>query len=245
MKKPPPKKLNLTPQQCRQVDQYAIEQLGVAGLVLMENAGRNAADRIERWYRRLPEGKTPQSKRVSVVCGKGNNGGDGFVIARHLLIRGFDVSIDLAAEAADLRGDAATNHAIARELKIPVRSLLMPKSLADAQNRWKECDVLIDALMGTGFSGALRDPIASIVEAFNNVDGSLKVAVDVPSGLDAERGEVEGLAIQADRTITFVASKIGFKKKVARPYVGRVTVCDIGVPTSLILERLAEPIPTE
>lgn len=237
--------LQLTLEQCRAVDAYAIHQLGIPGVVLMENAGRNCTDLIERWGRtRASKGGMPKhgagmgrSLRVAVLCGKGNNGGDGFVIARHLAHRGHRVTIDVTADPATLTGDAAINHAIAKKMRLPIRRLNAAK-IASAIRRWRSCDVLVDAVFGTGFSGTLREPVATYVGRINQLSGPLIVAIDVPSGLDAEAGIAQGPAIEADHTITFLAAKSGYANRRAKRYLGKVTVVDIGAPIRFILGQL-------
>jgi len=233
-KKSTNKTLRLTLEQCRAVDAYAIRKLGIPGVVLMENAGRNSTDFIERWGRTRVKDRP---LRVCVVCGKGNNGGDGFVIARHLAHRGHRVTIDVTADPATLTGDAAINHAIARKMRLPIRRLNAAK-IASAIRRWRSCDVLVDAVFGTGFSGTLREPVATYVGRINQLSGPLIVAIDVPSGLDAKTGIAQGSAIEADHTITFLAAKSGYANRRAKRYLGKVTVVDIGAPTEFILKQL-------
>ncbi len=245
--------LRLTREQCRAVDQFAIEVLGIPGIVLMENAGRNAADHIARWAkecsvasaprgrRRRPQGAAGRaSRQIAVVCGRGNNGGDGFVIARHLVRHGFDVSVDLAAATSSLSGDAAINHAIIQKMDVPVHSVQNSEELEAAAQRWRRSSVLVDALLGTGFSGQVREPLSSIIETINGLKGPLIVAVDVPSGLDVDRGIPGGIAVRADRTVTFLAEKVGFAQPAAKSCIGCVKVADIGVPLEFILARLAQ-----
>jgi len=231
------KRIWLTRAQCRVVDRYAINELGIPGVVLMENAGRNATDLIERWLRARRKG-TNRGRRVAVICGRGNNGGDGFVITRHLVHRGYGVSVDLFGDPSSLAGDAAVNYAIVAQMGVSIRPLDRGRPLAGAARRWRRCDVLVDALLGTGFAGEVREPLASVVRRINALDGPLVVAVDVPSGLDADTGEPGGVAVRAHRTVTFLAAKVGYRKKAAKSYVGRLAVVDIGAPTRLILDRL-------
>jgi len=231
------KRIWLTREQCRAVDRYAIDELGIPGVVLMENAGRNATDLIERWLRVSRKGPS-RGGRVAVICGKGNNGGDGFVITRHLVHRGYDVSVDLFGDPSSLAGDAAINYAIVVRMGVSIRPLDDRRALAGAARRWRRCDVLVDALLGTGFAGEVREPLASVVRRINALDGPLVVAVDVPSGLDADTGEPSGIAVRAHRTVTFLAAKVGCREAAAKPYVGRLAVVDIGAPTRLILDRL-------
>jgi NAD(P)H-hydrate epimerase len=238
----------LSREQCRAVDRYAIEQLGIPGIVLMENAGHNAADAISRWgvqqLRRLNREVGGPDPLVCVVCGKGNNGGDGFVIARHLANRGWPVCVDLAAEPASLSGDAAINYRIVDWMGVPIRELNGPIALDQAATRWGQAVVVVDALLGTGFAGEVREPLAGVIHRLNAVGNKsavtapLIVAIDVPSGLDADTGTAAGPVVRADRTITFLANKIGYENRVARAYLGRVTVCGIGAPTELILRCL-------
>jgi len=229
--------LYLTREECRAVDQYAIERLGIAGTVLMENAGRHAARLIDRWLRRrLRSAGGPG--RVAILCGRGNNGGDGFVIARHLVLAGHTVSIDLLCRAGDLTNDAAINHGIVERMGLPIREVMASRAMAAAARRWRNSDVVVDALLGTGFAGQVREPLAGAIERVNRLRGPLIVAVDVPSGLDANTGLPGGVAVRADQTVTFLARKTGFSKQGSKGYTGHVTVADIGAPLAMILERL-------
>ncbi|HOB74334.1 MAG TPA: NAD(P)H-hydrate epimerase [Phycisphaerae bacterium] len=243
--------LRLTAAQCRAVDRYAIEQLGIPSLVLMENAGRNAADLIESWVRRGKSSALSSPLSASIVCGKGNNGGDGFVIARHLSLRGFKVSVDLLAESlpppaatgsltagSGLSPDATVNCAIVQKMGLPVRLLSDAKALAAATRRWHRSHVVADALLGTGFTGEVREPMAGVIRQMNSLDGPLIVAVDVPSGLNADTGQPGGIAVRAHRTVTFLAEKVGFALPTAKPYVGRVSAVDIGAPLAMILAQV-------
>ncbi len=240
---------SLTCAQCRAVDRYAIEQWGIPGVVLMENAGRNAADLIERWARhRVRAERRPADRRaICIICGKGNNGGDGLVVARHLVNRGWRISLDLAADPSTLTGDAAIHHAVAVHMGIPLGTLNSQANRAAALGRWKRAVVVVDAILGTGFAGEVREPLAGIIEALNALREPsprvaakpparpLVVAIDVPSGFDADAGVARGPAVRADRTITFLAAKSGYQNKTARRFVGRLFVADIGVSPELIL----------
>ncbi len=229
--------IRLSVAETRAVDRYAIEVLGIPGTVLMENAGRNTADLIERRLKKLQSDRS-SPQHIAIVCGKGNNGGDGFVIARHLAHRGYLVDIDLFGRAEDLTGDAAVNHAIVQRMGLPIRRLHDRRTLAAAARRWQKSAVVVDALLGTGFNGQVREPLASVITTINGLRGPLIVAVDVPSGLNADTGVAEGPAIKADMTVTFVAAKSGYNQPTARKYLGRLHVVDIGAPTVFILKRL-------
>ncbi len=228
--------LRLTCAQCRAVDKYAIEVLGIPGVVLMENAGRNATDLIEGWMRSRLAGRS--TGRIAILCGRGNNGGDGFVVARHLVNRGHEVWVDLMGDASTLAGDAAVNHAIVQKMGVLIRPLMDVEALPAAVERWRQADVIVDGLLGTGFTGQVREPMAEVIRRVNALSGPLVVAIDVPSGLDADTGRAAGEVIRASRTVTFLAEKTGYAPESARAYTGEVSVADIGAPTALILSRL-------
>jgi hydroxyethylthiazole kinase-like uncharacterized protein yjeF len=213
--------LILTREQSRQLDRRAVEECGITGLVLMENAGRGTVDVLERLGIRGP---------VVILCGKGNNAGDGFVIARHLEIRGHACRVLLLFPASELTGDAATNFAILSETSVPI-----VETPAEVDSHGRDADWLIDAMLGTGARGEPRPPIDSAIDWFN-AQSVRKLAVDVPSGLDCDTGEPAQHTIRADHTCTFAAMKIGFKKPSAKPYLGAVHVCDIGTPPRLLEE---------
>lgn len=213
----------LTRAEVREVDRRAIEAFGLPGIVLMENAGRNAAMLL---HARAPEA------RVVIACGKGNNAGDGFVIARHLVNQGHDVRLLLACEPAEYRGDAAINQRVAEKMGIPARVLA-----AAARDEWEQAlagaDWIVDALLGTGAAGAPRGAMATAIESINAVARRERVrvfAVDLPSGLDCDTGGAAGACVRADLTATFVATKVGFDAPAARPLLGEVQVVDIGAP---------------
>jgi len=222
----------VTRQQARRIDAVAMEHYGVPGLLLMENAGRECA-RVA--VEMLGE---PAGKRVVVLCGNGNNGGDGFVIARHLTNAGADVRVALLADAEKLlarQDDAATNLAILLKSAVPVHEVVLKKEVAAAV---KGADLIVDALLGTGLHTKVRPPMPSTIEVVNNAAIPV-LAVDVPSGLDCDTGEPLGLAVSAERTVTFVFTKTGFLQPNAAPYTGSVTVVPIGVPR-IALEHLVK-----
>ena len=210
----------------RRIDRYAIETLGVPGVVLMENAGRGAADAIEVFLGGCA------GRKVAIVAGAGNNGGDGFVIARHLAIRGAAVTTFLAASPDKITGDAAVNLAILRNLRHDVRAL-DAEALGGLAESLRPFDLVVDAIGGTGISGPLRGAPATAVEAVNAA-GRAVIAVDIPTGLDCDTGEAAEPAIRAAMTVTFVAGKIGFDAPGAAAYTGKVVVADIGIPAELV-----------
>jgi len=209
----------LTRSQSREIDRRAIEDYGIPGLVLMENAGRGCVDVLERLGIDGP---------VVILCGKGNNAGDGFVIARHLEIRGHACRVLLLSPPAELRGDAAANYAILE--KTNVRIVNSSDQLDATGNDW-----IVDALLGTGAQGDPRPPFDAAID-WINAQPAKKLAVDVPSGLDCDTGQPAAHTVRADHTCTFAAMKIGFEQPAAKPFTGAVHVCDIGVPRKLITD---------
>jgi NAD(P)H-hydrate epimerase len=215
----------LNREQCRKIDRRAIEEFGIPSIVLMENAGRGAVDVLERLGINGP---------VDILCGKGNNAGDGFVIARHLDVRGYKCRVVLLSPPDELRGDAATNFAILTKTRVAVVDFGAETLAALVSDT--EADWIVDALLGTGAQGEPRRPLSMAIDWMNGQQ-SKKVAVDVPSGLDCNTGHPATNTVRADHTCTFAAMKIGFLQPAAKPYTGTVHVCDIGVPPRLFLGR--------
>ena len=222
-------------------DQLAIDELGIPGVVLMENAGRNAGQAVIdllRTGRKI----NPARARVAVLCGGGNNGGDGYVIARHLHNVGADVILYAASDPGLLTGDALTHFMITQKMGIELVGITDAAELADTRGAWDTAHVVIDALLGTGFTGPLRPHLAQVIAACNRArkwEASI-VAVDIPSGLDCDTGLAGDPAVTADLTITFAAPKAGFANPRAREFLGDLVVADIGTPPALIDRVLAE-----
>lgn len=213
----------------RKIDERAINDYGLSGLVLMENAGRGCADLLERLGIDGP---------VVIGCGKGNNAGDGLVIARHLELRGHVVKVLLWCEPERLRGDAAANYEILRRAESP---MIACPGISDAAWIEKQLDGaawIVDALLGTGATGAPRPPFDAVIDVFNQCPAK-RLAVDLPSGLDCDRGQPSAHTIRADHTATFVAPKSGFRVPQAREFLGVVHVLDIGAPRKLVEEIMA------
>jgi NAD(P)H-hydrate epimerase len=219
----------LTREQVREVDRRAVEEFGVPGVVLMENAGRGAAEVLRSLGARGP---------VVVCCGKGNNGGDGFVIARHLDNHGVPVRVMLFARPEALSGDAAVNLEIVRRsgLAVEVRAGADEAAL---RGELSAAEWVVDALFGTGLAGPLRAPFDGVVAAINAC-GAKVLAVDIPSGLDCDTGEPLGATVRARHTVTFVAAKAGFANPASRGWVGELHVVDIGAPR-VVVEGVAKP----
>lgn len=217
----------LTRAQVREVDRRAIEEFGIPGIVLMENAGRNAAALIAEWSK--------PGDRIAIVCGSGNNGGDGFVIARHLSNAGFAVACYLACDPGRLRGDALINHQIVERMRLPLVSIPDDAGIEELQKQLQLTAVIVDALLGTGFIGAPRPPVSSAIQAVN-ASSRRVIAIDVPSGMDCDTGVAAWSCVKAWRTITFVGKKKGFVAPGADSITGEVFVADIGAPRPLIQE---------
>ncbi|HDY64648.1 MAG TPA: NAD(P)H-hydrate epimerase [Phycisphaerae bacterium] len=212
---------SLTREEVRRMDRYAIDRLKVPGVVLMENAGRNVADAIEQFLDGLA------GKSVSIVAGAGNNGGDGFVIARHLANRAGRVVSFLVAPEGKTTGDAAVNLTIIRNLGHDIRQVT-PENVGKLSDSLRGFDLIVDAVGGTGIAGGLQGIIATAVEQINAA-GRPVVAVDIPTGLDCDTGTTAGPAVKADLTVTFLARKKGFDSERAGQYTGKVVVAGIGV----------------
>jgi ADP-dependent NAD(P)H-hydrate dehydratase / NAD(P)H-hydrate epimerase len=201
----------------RALDEWAIGERGIPGLDLMERAGAGLAHLVAEL---APGG------RIVAVCGKGNNGGDGFVAARLLRERGRDVDVLLLGEVDELRGDARVN---AQRLPGPPPEPFTASALVGAA-------VIIDAILGTGFSGEPREPAAGAIAAINSA-AAYVVACDVPSGVDASTGEVAGVAVGARATATFHAAKPGLWIDPGKSHAGDVRVVDMASPTVVPASR--------
>lgn len=218
----------LTRDQVRRIDRLAMERYGIVGLVLMENAGRGTAEVIRRSY--------GETGRALICCGTGNNGGDGCVIARHLHNAGWSVRLLIAGDESRRSADMAVNVRIVTAMGLAVRATADRKSLVASVQSVSEDAIIVDALLGTGFRGDVRSPLAELIGEINAVSKRAVVAVDVPSGLDCDTGLPANATVRADLTITFAAQKIGFGQARASSYVGRVEVVDIGAPRELLAE---------
>lgn len=212
-----------TAAQMREMDRKTIEEFGLPGLVLMENAGRAVADAA---WDLLPE----NGGRVLILAGKGNNGGDGFVAARHLNARGAEVAVLLLCAAEDLQGDAAVN------CQYAVRTGLVVVEQPDDETilgALEIADVVVDALLGTGLQGEVQGRAREVIEILEECEAPV-VAVDLPSGLDADTGQVLGAAVEAQVTVTFGLAKPGLVQYPAQDYVGELRVAEIGLPPELL-----------
>jgi NAD(P)H-hydrate epimerase len=218
--------IRLSRQQVREVDRRAIQEYYIPGIVLMENASRAAADVAEGMLRQT------SGHIAMILCGGGNNGGDGLATARHLHNRQFQVMIALCTDPATYKADALVNWQIAEAMRLPYLAAT-PQTIEQTP-----ADLVIDAIFGTGLSRPPRPPFDAIVEAVTKKNRPV-LAIDVPSGLDCDTGQPLGPCIRAEQTVTFVAEKLGFANPSARQYTGQITVGDIGCPRELV-ERVLQ-----
>jgi NAD(P)H-hydrate epimerase len=223
----------LTAEAMREVDRQAIEGLGIPGMVLMENAALGVVDAIGETY--------PEAGSAALFCGPGNNGGDGLAIARHLAVRGYEVRIYLATGGRELTGDAGTQLAICRAMGLPIEEIGEGADLGPVLAAAGGCDLVVDALFGTGLGRALEGTFAALVEGMNELPRP-RVAVDLPSGLNGSRAEPLGPHVRADLTVTFAALKVAHVLPPAAAACGELAVADLGIPHDLLEDnREGEP----
>ena len=221
----------VTAAEMRQIDQDTIEGIGIPGIVLMETAGSAIVRAILQHY--------PTAERIGILVGKGNNGGDGLVIARQLAHIGRDVHIFLVSPPDNFTGEAEINLQIAKNLGLRIEVIPGEKEAwkhgkVEGWERWMtNCELLVDAIFGTGLRGAVRDPIATIIDTINS--GSTPIlSVDLPSGLDADTGHPLGTCLQAHRTVTIGLPKRGLLVHPGAELAGKLEVVDIGFPEQII-----------
>lgn len=208
----------VTTKQIQKLDDVAINTFGIPSVVLMENAGRAVFAEITK--RSLP-------KRVCVVCGVGNNAGDGFVVARHLVDAGIATDVLMLGERAMLKADALLNCNLLLRLRCPVTRVkrVTPKAIA----MLNAADVTVDAIFGVGLNRLVSGVYGEMIAAINRHAGRV-LAVDVPSGLDATSGKIYGGCIKANKTVSFTYPKKGFLIHEGPCHVGKLKVVDIGIP---------------
>lgn len=216
--------VSLTRQQVRAVDERTVAEYGLPSIVLMENAGRGVADKLFQFGLTGP---------VVVCCGGGNNGGDGFVLARHLDLRCATVRVVTWGEPLRYSADTATNFRVLEKSGVPIEAFGLVHDAARLALVLDGAATIVDALLGTGARGEPRAPLDSVIDQLN-AHPAWKLAVDLPSGLDADTGTPAAHTIRARHTCTFVARKRGFDVPGSTAYTGAVHVLDIGAPRKLV-----------
>ncbi|HMJ85942.1 MAG TPA: NAD(P)H-hydrate epimerase, partial [Vicinamibacterales bacterium] len=219
--------------QMREADRRTIDDIGIPSLVLMENAGRQTVAAMEAVHSDLSE------RQVAVLCGRGNNGGDGFVVARTLAQRGIDVSVFLMGRVADVRGDARTNLEILGRLGITVVEVADSQAWELHFSEVSDCTLIVDAIFGTGLNAPVSGLIESVV-ADVNASGIPIVAIDLPSGLSADSPEPIGPSIEAGLTVTMAAPKLPLVLPPGEMRAGDIVIADIGIPGE-VLESVEGP----
>ncbi len=215
-----------TASQMREIDRTCIQERGIPGLVLMENAGLAVARAVRN---RL----STTDARVAIICGKGNNGGDGFVAARHLHELGVATRVVLLARGEELKGDAASNHRAALGAGVEVTEATGSDVRPAVEAAVGGAEIVVDAILGTGVSGEVRGAARDAIEAVNEAAGPV-IAVDVPSGVDSDSGRVLGCCVKADATVTFGLPKVGLYVYPSAKFCGEVIVDPIGIPEDVI-----------
>jgi NAD(P)H-hydrate epimerase len=218
-----------TAEEIRDIDRRAIQEYGIPGVVLMENAGAGTAHILLEKYGPL------SGKRVGVVCGKGNNGGDGFVVARHLVNEGVTTEVALLTEKSKVQGDARINLDIADRMGIPILEAPDSESFSRVKEILLRSDLIVDAILGTGLTAGVTGFYKDVIELINSLQKPV-VAVDIPSGLSSDTGEVPGSCIRANLTVTFGLPKRGLILYPAAEFVGELKVLPIGIPEKVIRE---------
>ena len=209
----------VTAQQMREIDRRTIEDVGIPSLLLMENAGLGVVNVVEKILAETC------GRRVTILCGRGNNGGDGMVVARHLFNRGTQLDVYLVGQKEMLKGDALINHQILEGLGVKIHQILEKKDL----RRIVVGDLIVDALLGTGITGEVTGFLAELINWMNGLSLPV-VSVDLPSGLHSDDGTFEGSCVRAEHTVTMAEMKRGLALPPGRELAGKVTVVDIGAP---------------
>ncbi|MCS7309466.1 MAG: NAD(P)H-hydrate dehydratase [Armatimonadetes bacterium] len=218
----------VTAKEMREMDRRTVEEFGIPGLLLMENAGLQVVHHAERRF------GSWEGKRVLVLCGSGNNGGDGMVVARHAARRGARVQVVLVAEPERVKGDALTNLRIVQKLGLPLHVL---RSVDELSMLWERgWHLVVDALLGVGITGEVRGLVGEVIRFLQQHQEVPVVAVDIPSGIDADTGAVCGCAVRASLTVTFGAMKVGLAVYPGAEYAGEVVVADIGIPEQVVAQ---------
>ncbi|MFC1857787.1 NAD(P)H-hydrate epimerase, partial [Thermodesulfobacteriota bacterium] len=219
----------VTANEMREMDRRTIEEFGIPGMVLMENAGRGAVQFLLEKFSGLSE------KQVGVIAGRGNNGGDGFVIARYLSHKDIRVTVYLLTKGSKVRGDAAANLKLLLPLNVPVIEVPDQKTFTKQKRSMRQQDLWVDAILGTGLQSDVKGFFKNVIDFINNLNKPI-FAVDIPSGLNSDTGQPCGTCIRADATATFAFAKTGHLIFPGASLSGDLEIVDIGIPPHIVAE---------
>ena len=220
----------VTGEEMKEIDRFAIEELEIPGELLMERAGQKTAEAAFDFLEK------PATSTVIVLAGTGNNGGDGFVAARRLLRLGVKTEVFLLGDESKIKGEAWTNLEILNDLEIKVNQLKGREDILELNSLLQKADLIVDALLGTGIKGRLRGLYPELIKLVNQVETEV-VAVDIPSGVEADTGKVKTIGVKADKTITFALPKLGLIIYPGANYTGSLEIADIGLPTQAVSSK--------
>ena len=221
----------VTAWQMSQMDKKTIEAYGIPGAVLMENAGRGATRVLYSKFGDLKD------KKIGIIAGRGNNGGDGFVIARYLANNNINATIYLLADKSDVKGDAALNLDLLEDIDVPVIEIKNQKELLHHKSAMTNCDIWVDAIFGTGLNSEVTGFFKSVIQFINSINRPV-LSIDIPSGLHPDTGQPLGVCINADVTATFAFAKIGHMTFPGVMHCGNLEIIDIGIPPHIAREAL-------
>ncbi len=223
--------MSISAAEMRRLDEAAIRDHAIPSLLLMENAGRSVCDVISREY---------EPCKVLVLVGKGNNGGDGLVVARHLANRGYKVEVALLEDPAKFKADPLLNLTMIVKMNIPRVSMSDVVTEEEVLARCRKADLVVDAIFGIGIHSPVCGIFESAIRAVNR-SGKPVLSIDIPSGLDADTGCVHGVAVKADWTVALALPKSGFFEREGPRHTGKIEVVDTGLPRELLRPFLNSP----
>lgn len=232
------KKCSVSAEEMFEIDRISSQEYGIPSLLLMENAGRAVFSEAVRMLKKSGAGRRQE---IICVCGKGNNGGDGFVCARHLFNSGFNVKVFVTAEPESITGDARLNIEILRRMSVDAHVLKSSEGFNAFKKTLKNASLIIDAIFGIGFKGCLAEPQKTIIGLINRSKRPV-LSVDIPSGLNATSGEFSGACVRAERTVTFALPKRGLLTACGRRQAGKIIAADISIPRILLCRYQAKQL---
>ncbi|RKD33467.1 NAD(P)H-hydrate epimerase [Thermohalobacter berrensis] len=210
-----------TANQMRSIDKYCIENIGIPGIVLMENAALKVVENIDKY------------DSFTIVAGTGNNGGDGLAIARHLIVKNKKANIYLIGTPEKMSKDCKINYNILLNMNVKINTINQGEDLKSLKESVSTKQVTVDSIFGTGLSGEVRGIYSDVISIINKYS-SYTVSVDIPSGLECDTGKVLGISVKADKTVTFQLNKKGFLNPESKKYTGKVKVESIGIPNFVV-----------